>query len=94
MASYQAQARQSTGTSDGPEPMDNLYDSTPENERPRSDGKCYRCGKPDHIARNCRVFLSSRQQTQGVCSDATKVISSNAPKGATSRGGAALLGSI
>ncbi|KAF1322859.1 reverse transcriptase, partial [Globisporangium splendens] len=36
--------RQSNAVHDGPEPMDISYISTPGNERPRNDGKCFRCG--------------------------------------------------
>ncbi|KAF1328828.1 putative polyprotein, partial [Globisporangium splendens] len=46
--------RQSNVAHDGPEPMDISYISTPGNERPRNDGKCFRCGKPGHFARNCK----------------------------------------
>jgi hypothetical protein len=56
--------RQAIATHDGPEPMDISYISTPGNERPRKDGKCFRCGKPGHFARNCKVSLPDRQMTQ------------------------------
>ena len=56
--------RQAIATYDGPEPMDISYISTPGNERPRKDGKCFRCGKPGHFARNCKVSLPDRQMTQ------------------------------
>ncbi|KAF1314568.1 putative retroelement, partial [Globisporangium splendens] len=57
--------RQANVAHDGPEPMDISYISTPRNERPRNDGKCFRCGKPGHFARNCKVSLPDRQTTQG-----------------------------
>uniref|UniRef100_K3WPQ9 CCHC-type domain-containing protein n=1 Tax=Globisporangium ultimum (strain ATCC 200006 / CBS 805.95 / DAOM BR144) TaxID=431595 RepID=K3WPQ9_GLOUD len=57
--------RQPNVVHDGPEPMDISYISTPGNERPRNDGKCFRCGKPGHFARNCKVSLSDRQTAQG-----------------------------
>ncbi|KAF1313536.1 putative retroelement, partial [Globisporangium splendens] len=57
--------RQSNVAHDGPEPMDISYISTPGNGRPRNDGKCFRCGKPGHFARNCKVSLPGRQTTQG-----------------------------
>ncbi|KAF1326182.1 Pol protein, partial [Globisporangium splendens] len=61
--------RQSNAVHDGPEPVDISYISTPGNERPRNDGKCLRCGKPCHIARNCKVSLPGRQTTQGARSN-------------------------
>ncbi|KAF1318873.1 reverse transcriptase, partial [Globisporangium splendens] len=61
--------RQSNAVHDGPEPMDISYTSTPGNERPRNDGKCFRCGKPGHIVRNCKVSLPGRQTTQGARSN-------------------------
>ncbi|KAF1320873.1 reverse transcriptase, partial [Globisporangium splendens] len=61
--------RQSNVAHDGPEPMDISYISTPGNERPRNDGKCFRCGKPGHFARNCKVSLPGRQTTQGARSN-------------------------
>uniref|UniRef100_K3WR07 CCHC-type domain-containing protein n=1 Tax=Globisporangium ultimum (strain ATCC 200006 / CBS 805.95 / DAOM BR144) TaxID=431595 RepID=K3WR07_GLOUD len=57
--------RQSNVVHDGPEPMDISYISTPGNERPRNDGKCFRCGKSGHFARNCKVSLPGRQTAQG-----------------------------
>ncbi|KAF1313137.1 putative retroelement, partial [Globisporangium splendens] len=57
--------RQANVAHDGPEPMDISYISTPGNGRPRNDGKCFRCGKSGHFARNCKVSLPDRQTTQG-----------------------------
>lgn len=57
--------RPTQSANDGPEPMDLSYASTSGNVRPRGNGKCFRCGKPGHIARNCKVSLPSRQMTQG-----------------------------
>ncbi|KAF1327255.1 reverse transcriptase, partial [Globisporangium splendens] len=61
--------RQSNVAHDGPESMDISYISTPGNERPRNDGKCFCCGKPGHIAWNCKVSLPGRQTTQGARSN-------------------------
>ncbi|KAF1327440.1 reverse transcriptase, partial [Globisporangium splendens] len=61
--------RQSNVAHDGPEPMDISYISTPGNERPRNDGKCFRCGKSGHFARNCKVSLPGRQTTQSARSN-------------------------
>uniref|UniRef100_K3W619 Retrotransposon gag domain-containing protein n=1 Tax=Globisporangium ultimum (strain ATCC 200006 / CBS 805.95 / DAOM BR144) TaxID=431595 RepID=K3W619_GLOUD len=57
--------RQSNVVHDGPEPMDISYISTPGNERPHNDGKCFRYGKSDHFARNYKVSLPDRQTAQG-----------------------------
>ncbi|KAF1318387.1 putative retroelement, partial [Globisporangium splendens] len=61
--------RQANVAHDGPEPMDISYISTPGNGRPRNDGKCFRCGKSGHFARNCKVSLPDRQTTQGARSN-------------------------
>lgn len=61
--------RQAFAAHDGPEPMDISYISTPGNERPRKDGKCFRCGKLGHFARYCKVSLPSQQRTQGLRSN-------------------------
>jgi hypothetical protein len=57
--------RQSNVAHDGPEPMDISYISTPGNERPRNDGKCFRCGKTGHFTRNCKVSMPNKHATQG-----------------------------
>jgi len=59
------QQRNVSPSTNGPEPMDLSYISTPGNERPRNTRKCFRCGKPGHFARNCKVSLPGRQMTQG-----------------------------
>ncbi|KAF1318279.1 reverse transcriptase, partial [Globisporangium splendens] len=51
--------RQSNVAHDGPEPMDISYIFTPGNERPRNDGKCFRCGKPGCSFEQPRSFLRS-----------------------------------
>ncbi|KAF1314353.1 putative retroelement, partial [Globisporangium splendens] len=61
--------RQANVAHDGPEPMDISYISTPGNGRPHNDGKCFRCGKSGHFARNCKVSLPGRQATQGARSN-------------------------
>ncbi|KAF1327429.1 reverse transcriptase, partial [Globisporangium splendens] len=61
--------RQSNVAHDGPEPMDISYIFTPGSERPCNDGKCFRCGKSGHFARNCKVSLPGRQTTQGARSN-------------------------
>ena len=63
------QLRMSTPASNEPEPMDLSYAEHTDNKRPRNNGKCFRCGKPGHIARNCRVSLPAKQDTKGSRSD-------------------------